>query len=150
MIRRAFVALGSNLGDREANIRRALDRIGRFAAVERVSALEESAAVDRNGSPDPSSPAYIDAVALITCTLPPRSLYAELLMIERSLGRDMTEKGKYLPRVIDLDILMAESSEGPVTIQDPDLVIPHPRLATRPFLLRLLDQVGGMKPSEDS
>jgi 2-amino-4-hydroxy-6-hydroxymethyldihydropteridine diphosphokinase len=130
---RAFIALGANLGDREANIRRALAALdaGPDIRVVQASALLENPAV---GGP-PDSPAFLNAVAEIETSLEPEPLLDRLLEIERQLGR--VRKHKWEPRVIDLDILLY----GDKIIQTPALQIPHPLMHERPFVLQPLAQI---------
>lgn len=77
-------------------------------------------------------PPYLNGVVLLDCPLPPARLLAELLAIERTLGRDRSrETRRWQPRPIDLDLLAL----GDRVIRGPDLVLPHPRLHERRFVL---------------
>ncbi|HSZ55832.1 MAG TPA: 2-amino-4-hydroxy-6-hydroxymethyldihydropteridine diphosphokinase [Tepidisphaeraceae bacterium] len=130
---RAFIALGANLGDREANIRRALAALDAVPDIRVIqgSPLLENPAV---GGP-PDSPTFLNAVAEIETSLEPEPLLDRLLEIERQLGR--VRKHKWEPRVIDLDILLY----GDEIIQTPALQIPHPLMHQRPFVLQPLAQI---------
>jgi 2-amino-4-hydroxy-6-hydroxymethyldihydropteridine diphosphokinase len=130
---RAYIALGANLGDREANIRRALTELeaGGDIQVLKVSPLMENPAV---GGPV-NSPAFLNAAAEIETSLAPERLLDRLLEIERSLGR--VRKEKWEPRLIDLDIVLYEDE----TIQTPRLIVPHPLMHQRRFVLEPLAQI---------
>ena len=129
----AYVALGANLGDREANIRAALDQLGRTPAVRvtKVSALLENPAV---GGPD-DSPPFLNAVAELETTIEPEALMRRLLEIESHLGRRRTER--WGPRTIDLDLLLY----GDRRIDSPGLHVPHPRMAERSFVLQPMAEI---------
>lgn len=133
-----WIGLGSNLGNREAALAEAVNRLGTvLESIERGPVIE-SQAVDRDGRPDPSSPSYLNTVIRGLYHGSPRRLLASLLAIEVSMGRDPAEKSQYKPRIIDLDILLLEDAQGLVRVAEPDLVVPHPRLKDRPFCLEPL------------
>jgi 2-amino-4-hydroxy-6-hydroxymethyldihydropteridine diphosphokinase len=124
-----YIALGANLGDRRANLAEALRRMEPDINVEAVSALYESPP-----QPPAPPPAYLNAACRVTTQLEPRELLAYLKRIEREMGRQTTER--WAPRPIDLDIALYDDR----IIDEGDLVIPHPRIAERAFVLRpLLD-----------
>jgi 2-amino-4-hydroxy-6-hydroxymethyldihydropteridine diphosphokinase len=125
---RVFVGLGSNLGDRELNLRRALERLEELGPV-RASSFKET---DPVGVTD--QPKFVNAAAELATDLPPRELLERLLEIERELGRDRATERRWGPRVIDLDILLF----GEEAIDEPGLTVPHPRLADRRFVLEPL------------
>ena len=130
-----YVGLGSNLGDREATIRDAVDRIRRLPAtsVVRVSSLRETEPVGYE-----EQPPFVNGVAELETTLEPLDLLDRLLAIERDLGR--TRDGpRYGPRTIDLDLLLY----GDVVIDHPRLTLPHPRIAERAFVLEPLAELDG-------
>lgn len=123
------LALGSNLGDRDATLTEALDRLTASGVrITAVSAFAASIAVKPDG-PDPSAPGYLNAVALARTDLSPRDLLATIHTIERDLGRVRLEH--WGDRTIDIDII----SYGVRTVAEPDLEIPHPRAAERDFVL---------------
>lgn len=123
----AYVALGSNLGDREATIRRAAAAIG----ARRVSSIRET---EPWGYAD--QPRFLNAVAEIETELGPRELLERLLAVERELGRERTGP-RYGPRTIDLDLLV----HGDAAVAEPGLEVPHPRLAERLFVLEPLAEL---------
>ena len=125
---RAFVGLGANLGDRSATLH-ARDRAAR-----RARRGSRSSRCRRFARPTPSASSTsrgssTRAVAIET-TLAPEALLAELLDVERELGR--TRDGpRFGPRTVDLDLLLLEG----VTVDEPGLTVPHPRLHERAFAL---------------
>jgi 2-amino-4-hydroxy-6-hydroxymethyldihydropteridine diphosphokinase len=123
---RAFVGLGSNLGDRLENIVKALQGIAKLAGtrLEAVSAVYETAPW---GVED--QPAYLNCVAQLDTGLPPESLLCELLDLELRLGRVRVEK--WGARVIDLDLLLY----GDEQMTSDHLTLPHPYLTKRAFVL---------------
>ena len=125
----AFVGIGSNLGDREANLRRAIELLSAEEGIEvvAVSELRETAPV----GPVEQGPFLNGAVQLET-SLGPRELLARLLAVENRLGRVRDER--WGPRTIDLDLLLY----GVETIEEPGLTVPHPRLHERRFALEPL------------
>ena len=124
----AYIGLGANLGDRELNLRRALERLEELGPV-RASSLRETEPV---GVTD--QPKFLNAAAELATDLPPRELLERLLEIERELGRDRATERRWGPRVIDLDLLLF----GQEAIDEPGLMVPHPRLADRRFVLEPL------------
>lgn len=122
-----FIALGSNEGDREANLRGARDFLQRSDGINLLacSALYETEPV--GGPPDQGL--YLNAVLAATTTLTARALLELCLKVEKSFGRVRTQP--MAPRTLDLDILFY----GDHIIDEPDLVIPHPRLHERAFVL---------------
>lgn len=131
----AYIGLGSNLGDREQNLRAALADLGSRPGVKlvRVSSLIESAPVD---CPDGAG-AFLNGAAKLETSLTPRELLAVLLDAERKLGRDRFGQPRNAPRTVDLDLLLY----GDVVMQDDTLTLPHPRMAERHFVLWPLLQI---------
>lgn len=129
----AYVGLGSNLGDRAANIESAMALLGETPGVTvvRVSRNLENASV---GGP-PGSPSFLNAVVQVQTTLGSHALLERLLEIERKLGRQ--RRTKWEPRLIDLDILLY----GDQIISSHDLVIPHPLMHERRFVLQPLAEI---------
>jgi 2-amino-4-hydroxy-6-hydroxymethyldihydropteridine diphosphokinase len=127
---RYAIALGSNQGDRTAHLRQAVDELEDLGAIERISALYETAPV---GGPDQGP--YLNAVALLDTDLTPEALLAALQGIEARHDRVRAER--WGPRTLDLDIV---AWEGP-PIVTPDLVVPHPRAVERLFVLQPLCDV---------
>ena len=124
----AYIGLGTNLGEREVNLRRALERLEELGLV-RVSSFRET---DPVGVTD--QPKFLNAAAELATDLSPRELLERLLEIERELGRDRATARRWGPRVIDLDLLLV----GEEAIDEPGLTVPHPRLADRRFVLEPL------------
>lgn len=129
----AYVALGSNLGDREAHLRAAVEalRVRPEIEVSAVSQVYETAPV----GPPPQGP-YLNAVVRLRTTLAPRALLALLLEIEASRGR-RRETGRWTARTLDLDLLFY----GSLALDEPGLTLPHPRLHERGFVLAPLREV---------
>jgi 2-amino-4-hydroxy-6-hydroxymethyldihydropteridine diphosphokinase len=129
----AYIGLGSNLGDREGTIRRALELLaaGGDMEVEAVSSLQET---DPVGYED--QPRFLNGAAALRTELAPRALLERLHEVERELGRERTGP-RFGPRTIDLDLLLY----GDERIREPGLKIPHPRLAERRFVLEPLAEL---------
>jgi 2-amino-4-hydroxy-6-hydroxymethyldihydropteridine diphosphokinase len=127
-----FLGLGSNIGDRDANVGRAQTLIGGLSGVRvvRVSSPAESKAVGYEDQPD-----FINAVAEIETDLEPLELLDAVKRIEREMGRK--ETFRFGPRIIDIDILLF----GDRVVDDPDLTIPHPRMHERSFVLGPLAEI---------
>jgi 2-amino-4-hydroxy-6-hydroxymethyldihydropteridine diphosphokinase len=131
---RAYVGLGSNLGDREQTIRSAvasLDRTDGIAVV-RVSTLRET----EPWGPVPQPP-FVNAVVAVETDLAPRALLGVLLDVERRLGRVRAAAGRWGPRAIDLDLLLY----GEEVVDEPGLAVPHPHLHERRFALEPLAEL---------
>ena len=124
-----FVGLGANVGDREANIRRALGQLNRLpdTEVRRVASLYETEAV--GGQPGQVQPPYLNTVCELSSHLGARELLWHFLLIENRLGRVREER--WGARTIDLDLLLY----GNHVIGDSDLTIPHPEMHHRGFVL---------------
>jgi len=122
----AFVGIGSNLGDREATLRRAVELLVAEEGIEvvAVSELRETEPV----GPVEQGP-FLNGAVCVATELPPRELLERLLAIEQRLGR--VRKERFGPRTIDLDLLVY----GEHVIDEPGLTIPHPRLNERRFAL---------------
>jgi len=133
-VTRAFVGLGSNLGDREGTILRALARLqdDPGLSVVRVSALRETEPV---GYVD--QPQFLNGVVELATELPARDLLTRLLAIERELGRARGDGPPLGPRTIDLDLLLY----GDEVIAQGGLQIPHPRMHERRFVLEPLAEL---------
>lgn len=124
---KAFIGLGSNLGERETMIRMALDDLARLPTTRLVKA---SSLYDTEPVGDVEQPNFLNAVAMIDTELTARQVLWNLLLIEKRLGRVRTAR-RYGPRTIDLDLLLY----GNLVVDEPDLKIPHPELTKRSFVL---------------
>ena len=122
---RAFVALGSNLGDRLANLQEATDRLADVLGltVARTSRVYET---DPVGPPQPD---YLNAVLMVETSLSARELLEACLGVEHAMGRERAER--WGPRTIDLDVL----GYGQEEIDEPGFQVPHPRMHERAFVL---------------
>lgn len=129
----AYLGLGSNLGDREENIARALDCLSKKMKIERVSSLYDTSPVGYT-----EQPRFLNAVCQVSTVLSPQELLAVSKAIERKLGRQ-TSPFPNAPRIIDIDILLY----GNRTMQTSSLTIPHPRMLDRAFVLVPLAQIAG-------
>jgi 2-amino-4-hydroxy-6-hydroxymethyldihydropteridine diphosphokinase len=129
---RVYIGLGSNLGDREANLDRALDVLDGSIPPSLIycSGFYETEPVGVIDQPN-----FLNAVASVDpAKLSPREVLDRLLEIERELGRDRSKEQRWGPRIIDLDLLLY----GDEVIDEPGLTVPHPRLAERRFVLEPL------------
>ena len=121
---RAFLGLGSNLGDRLENLQRAVALLGeRNASVLRSSRVYETEPVG------PDQPDFLNAVVEVETDLDPRGLLETCLQVEWAMGRVRHER--WGPRVIDVDVLTYDDRE----IHEPGLDVPHPRMHERGFVL---------------
>ena len=128
-MRTAFVGIGSNLGEREINLERALELLSAEDGIE-VSAVSEIRETEPVG-PVEQGP-FLNGAARLETSLAPRELLERLLAVENRLGRVRTER--WGPRTIDLDLLLY----GGETVDEPGLTVPHPRLHERRFALEPL------------
>jgi 2-amino-4-hydroxy-6-hydroxymethyldihydropteridine diphosphokinase len=128
----AYIALGSNLGDRDAHLAKARASLAALPSSRllRVSAIEETAPL--GGRPQPP---YLNQMIALETTLSPPELLAHLLRIERDAGRVRSER--WASRTLDLDIVVFDNRQ----VDDPDLTIPHPGLAERAFWQRELAEL---------
>lgn len=121
-----IVALGSNLGDKAANIDRAIELLTEVGDV-RLVARSRNYATEPWGKTDQDW--FVNAAIAVATSLSPRLLLRRCKEIERSMGRVETER--WGPRIIDLDLLVYRS----ISIDEPDLVLPHPHIGARAFVL---------------
>ena len=125
-----YLSLGSNLEDRQANLRNATGRLLELGYVQEVSSLYETEPVEVT-----EQPWFLNCAVAIRTDLIPREFLAGILEIERSMGRQRIHpKG---PHIIDIDILMF----GPAHLDTPTLTIPHPAMAQRRFVLEPLAEI---------
>lgn len=131
MLTQAYLSLGCNIGNREANLREAVTRLGALGTVTAVSSFYETEPVEFL-----EQPWFLNCVVLLETDLTPKLLLSRLLEIERAMGRERLQpKG---PRLIDIDILLF----GEEVINQPDLTVPHPALHKRRFVLEPLAEIG--------
>ena len=131
---RAYVGLGSNLGDRERTLRGAVEALAGCPEVE-VVAVSTLVETDPVGLLD--QPRFLNGVVGLETELPPRALLDLLLGVERRFGRRREGVRPGGPRTLDLDLLLYGAAE----IDEPGLRIPHPRLGERAFVLAPLAEV---------
>jgi 2-amino-4-hydroxy-6-hydroxymethyldihydropteridine diphosphokinase len=122
-VRRAFLGLGSNLGDRRRYLRDAVDTL-RAVGLVAVSPVYETAPV---GGPDQGP--YLNLVAELRTDRSPRDLLGVCRRLEAAAGRVREER--WGPRTLDVDVLWVEGT----TVDEPDLVVPHPRMWDRRFVV---------------
>lgn len=132
---RAYVSLGSNLGDRARSLG---DARAALIAEPRVRLVSFSATIETDPVDVLDQPLFLNQVLGIETALEARGLLDLCLGVERDLGRDRTTGTPRGPRTIDLDLLLYDGRE----IDEPGLTVPHPRLAARDFLLGLCHQAG--------
>lgn len=133
----AYIALGSNLQDPLAQLRSAVAALANLpdTQLQRVSSCWRSAAVGPGDQPD-----YLNAVARIDTGLDAAALLEALQSIETAQGRVRTER--WGPRTLDLDLLLY----GDATIDTPTLIVPHPRMTQRDFVLYPLREISDTNP----
>jgi 2-amino-4-hydroxy-6-hydroxymethyldihydropteridine diphosphokinase len=143
---RAFIGIGSNLGDSAATVRRAFAELAQLATTQllRTSSLYCSAPIAAEIQPD-----YINAVAELDTGLAPAELLTALLALEARHGRERSVADA--PRTLDLDLLLY----GEQIIVQPGLTVPHPRMHLRAFVLKPLIEIApdceipGLGPARD-
>jgi 2-amino-4-hydroxy-6-hydroxymethyldihydropteridine diphosphokinase len=123
---RAYLALGSNLGDRQTHLQGAVDALARDDAVD-VIAVSGVYATDPVGGPGQGE--YLNAVVAIDTTLDPHALLRLAQAIEE--GAQRVRDVRWGPRTLDVDLLLYDD----VRVDDHDLIVPHPRLYERDFVL---------------
>jgi len=133
----AYIAIGSNLGQRQDAIRAALARLEEIPGitVTAIATFRETDAVDA----PPDSGRFINGAISIETNLPPVDLLRHLLQIEREMGRDRSEEGdvRNAPRTLDLDLLLYAE----MVLAEPELVLPHPRMHQGRFVLEPLAEI---------
>ena len=136
----AALALGSNLpstfGEPAENLREALHRM---QALGRITAVSNFYTTDPVGYLD--QPKFVNATALFETELAPLELLHALLAIELDMGRDRKHAPPKGPRIIDLDVLLYEGAGGSLILNDPDLVLPHPAMHERLFVMEPLAEI---------
>ncbi len=133
-VTRAYVGLGSNLGDREETLLAAVEALRAEPGVE-VVALSGLIETEPVGVLD--QPRFVNGVVALDTTLPARALLELLLDVERRFGRTREGVPAQGPRTLDLDLLLYGDAE----IDEPGLQVPHPRMHERPFVLGPLAEI---------
>ncbi len=128
-----YLSLGSNLGDRRNNLKSAIQRIG---LLQKTKVLKQSKFIYTNPIGGPiNQPKFLNAALKISTALSPENLLKSLKIIEKYLGRKKNIRNG--PRKIDLDILLYSDK----VIRKKDLIIPHPRMFMREFVIKPLSEV---------
>lgn len=127
---RSHIGIGANVGDAVTTVRGAIDALGRFGTVVRKSSLYRSKPWGIRDQPD-----FVNAVALLDTDLDPRTLLYRLKSVEREFGR--IAGPRWGPRALDLDILTYDD----LTLSAPDLIVPHPHMRERAFVLVPLAEI---------
>ncbi|MGB0838007.1 MAG: 2-amino-4-hydroxy-6-hydroxymethyldihydropteridine diphosphokinase [Flavobacteriaceae bacterium] len=131
--RRTYLSIGSNRGNRAENIQKSIDLLNlRAGSIKRISSVYQTASWGYNGEP------YLNICVELETNLPPDRYLIELQKIEKELGRDRSNEGdSYADRTIDIDILFFEDE----IIFEPNLIVPHPRMLERNFVLVPLNEI---------
>ena len=137
----AAIALGSNLesrfGDRDANLREAVRRIGGLGEVRAVSSFYDTEPVGFL-----EQPRFLNGALVLVTRLEPAMLMRELLRVEKAMGRDRESSVAKGPRVIDLDLLFyRDVVNGDVVMESEELTLPHPEMEVRRFVLEPLAEI---------
>lgn len=125
-----YLSLGSNLDDRAANLRTAINKLAGLGAVKSVSAFYETEPVGLT-----SQPWFLNCAAKLDTEKMPRQLISAILNLEQEMGRQRKQKNG--PRIIDIDILLFGTS----VIETVGLTVPHPRMHERRFVLEPLAEI---------
>jgi 2-amino-4-hydroxy-6-hydroxymethyldihydropteridine diphosphokinase len=127
-----YLSLGSNVGDRQANLEMAIARLGELGEVQAVSAFYETEPVEFA-----AQPWFLNCAVALETEMMPRRLLGRVLALEQGMGRRRLQpKG---PRAIDIDILLF----GNAVVETRELTIPHPALHERRFVLEPLSEIAG-------
>jgi 2-amino-4-hydroxy-6-hydroxymethyldihydropteridine diphosphokinase len=129
---KTYLSLGSNLGDRAANLRTAISKLPSLGAVTNCSSFYQSEPVEFTNQPE-----FLNCAAELETNLTPEQILDAILNIEREMGRDRTTQQPKGPRIIDIDLLLA----GDAVINTPQLAVPHPAMQNRRFVLQPLAEI---------
>lgn len=142
-----YLSLGTNLGDKEQNLRRAIEALGN--RVGKVSAVSSFIATEPWGFESENE--FLNAAVLVESSLQPEHLLVLTQTIERELGRTEKSAGCYHDRIIDIDLLLCYDAPMPATdfgtwqhslhISTPELILPHPHINERDFVLIPLKEI---------
>ena len=133
---RAFLALGGNVGDSRATLDRAVAMLADMPGIA-LAARSSDYKTPPWGVTDQAP--FINLCVAIDTTLPPQALLIVMQAIERALGRDRANEQRWGPRTVDLDMI----AYGDLAVNEPGLVLPHPRLFERAFVLTPLAEIAG-------
>lgn len=133
---RAFVALGSNVGDRVANLKSAIVSLRQLGEVAAVSSFYETEPVGYSLR-DAAQPIFLNAAVELQTALQPRQLMDALLRIEQQHGRNRALVAAKAPRMLDLDLLLYDN----VIVEIASLTLPHPEMQRRRFVLAPLAEI---------
>jgi 2-amino-4-hydroxy-6-hydroxymethyldihydropteridine diphosphokinase len=128
----AHLSLGSNLGNRGANLQRAIEQLRALGEIKATSSIYETEPMELTDQPQ-----FLNCVVALETDLSPQFLLANLLEIERKLGRDRKQSTPKGPRLIDIDIALF----GDTVLESPELTIPHPAMHLRRFVLAPLAEI---------
>ena len=126
-----YLALGSNMGDRPANIQKAIELLNSS----KITVKKISSIIETEPAGGPPQDKYLNGVIEVKTTLTPFELLKTAQSIEKKLGRKKTVRNA--PRPIDIDILLYDQKK----IQTPELTIPHPRMLNREFVMHPLSEI---------
>lgn len=127
-----FLSLGSNLGDREQNLKDAIRHLGGIGHLTHVSSLYETEPVDYT-----QQPRFVNCVVELQTDLTAAEILARVLQIEQKMGRQRLPGQIKGPRLIDIDILLADDQ----VVNTPELTVPHPAMHQRRFVLEPLTEI---------
>ncbi len=130
MLKRVYLSLGSNMGEREANLKAAIESLAALGKITAISSLYETEPVEFA-----AQPWFLNCVVELETEKMPRQLLAAILDIEKRLGRRRVQKKG--PRTLDIDILFFGNS----TVKTKGLTIPHPAMQERRFVLEPLAEI---------
>ena len=119
-----YLSLGSNLGDRRANLKKALRLLSEGVEIVKVSSVYDTEPIDVG-----EQQRFLNLMCCVNTNISPVQLLSFIKDIESSMGRDLSLRN--VPRVVDIDIIFY----GDIIIESPELVIPHPRMRERAFVL---------------
>ena len=141
---RVYLGLGSNLGNREENIRKAILLIGEKVG----TVLRQSSLIETEPWGFESENSFLNGVILVETTFTPRQTLKATQKIERELGRKRKSDSlkKYADRPIDIDILLYDD----LTIDEPDLKIPHPLMEQRDFVMIPLSEIAAEEDMQNN
>jgi len=136
---RAFLALGGNVGDSRATLDRAVAMLAETPGIT-LTARSSDYKTPPWGVTDQAP--FVNLCVAVDTTLPPQALLIAMQEIERALGRDRASEQRWGPRTVDLDMI----AYGDLALDEPGLILPHPRLFERAFVLMPLAEIAGDRP----